>query len=62
MKFEVKSGDGPTVTFNRPVPKEVSDKVYIVRPRGSGGAAPAGGGVNIWDKTGGGAVRDNPDE
>ncbi len=62
LQFYVKCGDGEPIDFKTPVPKVIADT-----PSGNGsGGRPGGnsgsGGVNIWDKTGGGNVRDNPNE
>ncbi len=62
IRLSVKSGDGEPRTFNVAVPRLPSART----PRTSSGAdrVPAlpTGGVNVWDRTGGGSVRDNPDE
>ena len=58
MKFVVKTGDGEPMDFNRPIQGRPRDRSG---PGRKGGPGPAGG-TNIWDTTGGGSVRDNPNE
>jgi anti-anti-sigma regulatory factor len=58
IRLLVKSGDGEPRVFTVTVPRAVRE-----RPReriGGSTPAPAGGGVNVWDRTGGGDVRDDP--
>jgi anti-anti-sigma regulatory factor len=60
MKFVVKTGDGPSVEFNRPIPRVIQDVPRPVRPAGPG-PSPAGPRGNPWDRFGGGkGGRDNP--
>jgi len=61
LKLKVQSGDGE--------PRELSVLVArdpAARPVDRGEprepAAPVGPGINVWDRTGGGAVRDNPND
>ena len=59
-----KCGDGEPIDFKTPVTKVIADT-----PSSSGNSGRPGNGsnsgnngVNIWDRTGGGNVRDNPNE
>lgn len=65
LKLEVKAGDQPAITFNRPIPREIRDTGP--RPGGGGnrggGNRGGGGNINTWDSVGGGkGNRDNPYE
>jgi len=67
LHLTVKSGDAQPRTFTVTVPRARTAAAPVAPQREDRTAAPAGpvptgGGVNIWDRTGGGNVRDNPNE
>jgi anti-anti-sigma regulatory factor len=61
VRLVIKDSDGSPREFNLPIARAGGDASG--GSRGGGGfQRPAGGGVNIWDRTGGGSSRDNPNE
>ncbi len=69
VKMVVKSGDGEPRAFNLNVARAVvtqpptpGDHATPRPGNANGNGNPSGGGVNVWDKTGGGTVRDNPNQ
>ncbi|MBI4511264.1 MAG: hypothetical protein HY698_16645 [Deltaproteobacteria bacterium] len=63
LKLVVKAGDGPPEDFRLRVARTTPDPSTSGPSRsGSDGTRPGGSGINIWDRTGGGNSRDNPNE
>jgi anti-anti-sigma regulatory factor/DNA-directed RNA polymerase subunit RPC12/RpoP len=61
LKLLVQTGDGEPRAFTVPVPRQ-AETPRTVDHEARPALVPVGTGVNIWDRTGGGKVRDDPND
>jgi hypothetical protein len=61
LKLLVQTGDGEPRLFTVPVPRQ-AETPRAVDHEARPALVPVGTGVNIWDRTGGGKVRDDPND
>jgi anti-anti-sigma regulatory factor len=61
IRLTVKSGDGPARVYSLSVPRKPTGELPPRLRRDPAAPTPSGG-VNVWDRTGGGSVKDDPSQ